>query len=143
MPLPPPSQGTPIVRVPSPTPTAAEARGNLAASKTRFRHLCARGSQTEVEELLEEWTDPASVLQSAFSSNSTSALCEAARHGHRSLLEYLVSRGFPLFESGPETVPDAATHGAALTGETQILELLLEYGWDLNSPSPASRSVMS
>ena len=62
-----------------------------------------------------------------------SGLCEAARNGHRDLLEYLASRGYSLLDRGPpETIADAATKGAAVTGNTKVLKLLLELGWDPN-----------
>lgn len=97
-----PSRGTP--RVPSLTPTITEAQIDIYLARRRFRYLCASGSQPEIEELLHQWVDPAS----SENFGGCTALAEAARNGHISLLEYLAGRGFPLLESGPKTVPDAA-----------------------------------
>jgi hypothetical protein len=122
----------PAPRALSPTPTAAEALGNLSASQRRFRHLCASGSRAEMEELLAQWSYPVDTLRLQ-APGVSSGLREAARNGHRDLLEYLVSEGFSLFDRGPpETIPDAATKGAARTGDTKVLELLIEHGWDLD-----------
>jgi hypothetical protein len=128
-------------RIPSPAPTAAEARDDRDLSAKRFRHLCANGSQTEIEELLEQWAGSPDEL--IFLSPFGSPLAEAARQGHRSLLYYLANRGFSLFGEGPETVIDAATSGTSQTGDTKVLDLLVEFGWDVNSENPVHGSTLA
>jgi hypothetical protein len=119
----------PTARVPKPIPTAAEARGDRYAPRRRFQDLCATGSQAEFEDLVEQWADPVNVLQ------TPAALYAAARHERRSLLEYLVGRGSSLFIKAPqEDISYAAARYATSIGDTKVLELLLEYGWDLNIP---------
>jgi len=49
-----------------------------------------------------------------------------------SLLKYLISLGFPLFGGGPQTIPRAATRGAAKIGSTAVLDYLVAMGWDVN-----------
>ena len=130
-----PSCGT--LRVPSPTPTAIEAQGNIYLARRRLRHLCAGDSQPEVEELLQQWSHPTSdTLQGC------GALAQAARNGHISLLEYLVGRGFSLLEVGPDMVPDAASEYAVRTGDTAILDLLLQHGWDPRTRIGSDRSSL-
>lgn len=114
-------------RAPSPpTPTFEAAQGDLELSQRRLRRLCARGSQAEVAELLDRW--PGSALD--LDGPKYSAVYSAAQNGHAALLQYLTARGFPLL--GPShcsSVPNAAIKNAVETGSFEVLELLLEHGW--------------
>lgn len=117
-------------RAPSPIPTAEEAQGSLQVTLQRFQHLCEGGSQEEIVEILNQWPDLP---------RSTKSLCAAAKAGHVSLIEYLLTRGFSLFPMDfPESVPQAAASGAEETGNTKVLELLLKYGWDISFGNTAT-----
>ena len=91
----------------------------------RFQHLCKNGSQEELAEILNQWPDIP---------RSTKPLCEAAKAGHVSLIEYLLTRGFTLFPpDSSDTVPQATARGAEETGDMQVLEMLLRHGLDISS----------
>lgn len=117
-------------RPPTPTPTADEARGDFFQTLMRFCLLCRSGSQTDVVKILNQWPDLP---------RTPRPLCGAARFGHVALIEYLLTQGFPLFsEHFSGSVPDSAAIGAEETGNTKVLELLLNHGWDISSGQPAS-----
>lgn len=123
----------PIPRPPSPTPTLSEALSNLPLARQRFRHLCANGSQVEIAELLDAWCGSPQELNYSQPPHP-SPLCEAAQNGRASLLQYLSDRGFDLLDSESfETVPQTAAMGAAMTGDTSVLEMLVGKGWEVNN----------
>jgi len=114
----------------SPTPTADEAQGDLQVTLRRFQHLCKNVSQAELAKILNQWPDIP---------RSTSSLCEAAKAGHVSLIEYLLTRGFTLFPAdSSDAVPQAAASGAEESGDVQVLEMLLRHGWDISSRNYAA-----
>ena len=95
-----------------PTPTFEAARGDLELSRRRLRHLCVRGSQAEVIELLDQW--PGSALD--LDDWEHRAVYSAARNGHAALLRNLIARGFPLLVlSDRYSVPNEAASKAAET----------------------------
>jgi hypothetical protein len=112
-----------VPRIPSPTPTAADAQGDIYLSRTRFRHLSVLNAQSEIEGLLQQWDDPTSDTNFG----SCGAIAAAIKNGHKQLLKYLADRGFSLLEPG---AGDAACEYAVRTGDLEILELLVEHGWD-------------
>jgi hypothetical protein len=116
-----PSKGSP--RVPSPTPTAAEAQGDLFLSRKRFRHLSAINAQSEIEDLLQQWEDSTSPTNFQL----CGAITAAIKNGHKQLLKYLVDRGLSPLEWQAGV---AACSYADSTGNLEILELLVEHGWD-------------
>lgn len=119
----PPRPQTGHPRVPSPTPTAADAQGDIYLSRTRFRHLSALNAQSEIKDLLQQWEDPTSPTNF----QGCGAIAAAVKNGHKQLLKYLADRGFSLLEPGAD---NAACDYAVRTGDLEILELLVEHGWD-------------
>lgn len=112
-------------RVPSPTPTAADAQGDIYLSRRRLRHLTALNADAEIVNLLQQWEDPASPTKF----QDCGAIAAAIKNGHKQLLKYLEDRGFSLFESG---AVNAACDYAVCSGDLDFLNSLVEQGWDPN-----------
>ena len=120
----------PPVRAPSPTPT-------VALSPEGLRHLCKKGSRAEILDVLNNWLPTFGALENSPEAYRP-AQCEAARAGHISVLEDFLAHGCPLFSGGSgETVPEAATKGAVIRGNTMILDFLLKHGWDVRGSTSA------
>ncbi|EPE26194.1 Ankyrin repeat-containing protein [Glarea lozoyensis ATCC 20868] len=102
----PPQPQTGYSRVSSPTPTAAEAQGDIYLSRTRFRHLSALNAQPEIPDLLQQWT-----------SQSVQPPSKAAEPSQQ-------QSKMATNTSSPNSQP------AVRTGDLEILELLLTHGWD-------------
>jgi hypothetical protein len=104
----------------------------LGHSIEQFRDLCISGSQSEIEKFLSQMAFPLESLNS-FGPGQASPLCEAARHGHVHIIKYLSEeKGLHLFEDRLETIAEAATTGAVKSGNTGVLDFLIEKGWDVN-----------
>jgi len=124
----------------SPTPAATEAKSDIELALQQFRHLCKLGAQDEIGELLEHWPNPPNGCSASLDDLKGSpappsvceALCEAARYGHAALLKDLAAQGFSLInaETDSPSVTEAATEGAARSGNTTVLELLFDLGWE-------------
>jgi hypothetical protein len=119
---------TPQPRATGPIPTG------LFSTK-RLQYLCRNGLQREFLDILDKWLPEFGALSDS-PDIYRPAQCEAARAGHLSILEDLLAHGCPLFggDSG-ETVPEAATKGAVMRGDSSVLDFLLRRGWDVGGPS--------
>ena len=121
----------PPVREPSPTPT-------VVLSPEGLRHICKKGSRAEILYVLNKWPPTFGALDNS-PEVYRPAQCEAARAGRISVLEDFLARDCPLFGGDfDETVPEAATKGAVIRGDTTILGFLLKHGgWDVRRSTSA------
>lgn len=118
----------------TPQPRAASPIPTDLFSTRRLQYLCRNGLRSEFLDILDKFFPTFGAL-----SNSPwvyrPAQCEAARGGHLSILEDFLAHGCPLFDDDSgETVPDAATKGAVMRGDTSVLDFLLRRGWDVGGP---------
>jgi hypothetical protein len=122
---------TPQVREPSPTPT-------VVLSPEGLRQFCKKGSRAEILYVLNNWLPTFGALDNSPEAYRP-AQCEAARAGRISVLRDFLAHGCPLFGSDfGETVPEAATKGAVIRGDTMILDFLIKQGgWDVRGSTSA------
>src|SRR4051795_7919354 len=98
-------------------PTSPQPQHISNPLQSKFDAICASGSKNDMQVLFRQLENPLSLLY-------RSGLCDVARHGHISLLEYLSEEGFYLFFTGMKTVPGAAAEYGAKTGYVEEWE-----GW--------------
>ncbi|KAL8888223.1 MAG: hypothetical protein Q9215_004314 [Flavoplaca cf. flavocitrina] len=62
------------------------------------------------------------------------AASQAAQHNHPACLAYLFQHGYRVDEWSNLAI--LASHTASTSGDTRCLQVLLDHGWDINSPEP-------
>jgi phage terminase large subunit-like protein len=91
-----------------------------------FRQLCKDGDLTKVKDYLENQTEMEDwESNTQAESDIYDGFLEAIRGGHLDVVKYLAEKGCSLSE-----IVSAAVHRAVSSGNTNVLDFLVEQGWN-------------
>jgi hypothetical protein len=110
----------------------------VKSKTTDFQQLCIHGSWEDVQRYLTDWRKTrVAELAGAFVSDTEKyrpydGLVDAFRHGRLNIVKGLLGEGLSLQSDRDCNFALAAAAGAVRTGSSEILEFLLDQGWDPN-----------
>ena len=102
----------------------------LLAASIKLDNAAAAGNLSEVQNILSSWREPANggIISEEALDYFQSAVEPAVRNGHDSVVSYLLDQRIPIDPMATETAADRAVK----TGSTSTLQILLDYGWNIN-----------